>query len=100
MSRGQNASYRPIDELLEDWCFAVLRVARHWDWMTVEDLVIALDVPSQDENEQRRDCFHTTISRLTARGHLERRGRTMAFSYRITESGRAEYRRQLERNAV
>lgn len=92
--------YRPLDTILSDWCVLVLRAASRFDWAEPADLSLALDVPSKTVDPQRRNCFDVTMSKLTRRGHLERRGRPMAYQYRITEAGRLELERQLKRSAA
>jgi len=96
--RGRH--YHPIDELLLDLCFMILRTVRRFDWAEAADIKIALNIPGDDVDHHRSNSFDVLLSRMTRRGYLERTGRPMAYQYRISEAGRREYERQLGRNAA
>lgn len=93
--------YRPVDELLNEMSFRVLRAVRRFDWVEPSQLAIALDMPASDINPKLRNHMDVMVSRLTRLGYLERIGETaMTRAYRITDKGSAEYKRQLARNAA
>jgi len=49
--------YWPVDELLTDPSFMILRAVRRFDWADSSDIAIALNVPSKDVDHQRRNSF-------------------------------------------
>lgn len=83
------AGYRPFDETLEKPRTRVLRALCHFEWVSADDLSVALDIgPGRWPPWTNAHSAH--LSRLVRERKVVRRGSPMDFWYRITERGRRE----------
>lgn len=85
--------YLPIDELLEQPRVRVLRVLRHFDWLSLTDILGVLNEPDYGP-------FWHAIDRLVKDGHVDRRADRVPHLFSITSSGRELYDALLRRTLV
>lgn len=85
--------YTPIEEIKSAPANRLLRGLRHFDWVGVDELLIAIDAPEQNCTE--RNTLLATITRLVDMGCIDRRKlnskkvRSLGYSeVRITQAGR------------
>lgn len=83
------SGYQPIDETLQLPRVRLLRALRWFDWVTLHDLLDALDM---DECDDRPRWAHKTAMHLLSRGGFVETLRVplVGVMYRITAKGRAE----------
>ncbi len=88
--------YTPIDELLETLRVRVLRALRRFDWVSSEDIALAIDI-----RDDQVENYNAQLYRLSRDRFVDRRGAIVRhFTYRINDRGRAELARLLQRGAL
>lgn len=94
------ARYVPLDEILAKPPTRVLRALRWFDWVSLGDLLLALDV--EDPSSIGYAAYQQAVSQLVKRGEIEQRridGVSRFCEYRITPSGLADLQRRYARAA-
>jgi DNA-binding MarR family transcriptional regulator len=88
--------YLPLDELLEMPRVRVLRALRRFDWMSVREMLDALN-----EHEPRVNiALWRALAVLVDAGHAEKAPNGRGHIYRITAGGRRELERLLDRAVI
>lgn len=85
--------YVPIDEWLQKPRTRILRALRWFDWVGVEDLFFALDVPSYADDDLIRRAYSQALCRLVSEGLVETQGTrrdTSLLRYRLKAGVRVE----------
>lgn len=89
--------YLPLDELLEMPRVRILRALRRFDWVSVEDINLALD----NLDDRAANAHTKCVERLVREGHLEKRGTNWSNNrYRITDRGKQHLKDLLARGEV
>jgi hypothetical protein len=88
--------YLPLDEMLDLPRVRVLRVLKHFDWATMRQICDWLN----EGTLAAWQSLNAALLRHNNEGHVERAGVPGAFTYRITEAGRAHLAQLLARGEV
>ncbi len=73
---ARDTNYIPLDEWLDRPRVRMLRAMRFFDWVTAEDLFLALDVA---EDKKERDNYSNALRRARQAGDIERHPRRAAY---------------------
>ena len=88
--------YVPIDEILSSPSTRLLRALRWFDWVSVGDLFLAMEIDVIDTEQAR---YRAALQGLVNAGRAERQGGARSHTYRLTPAGRAEINNRLRRAA-